>query len=65
MGDLIEQSGHCPYCGSGQLFLVDPSVSEQRYIEDCQRCCQPILVRVRLDAEGQSCIEFELEQENG
>lgn len=65
MGDLIEQNGHCPYCGTGQLFLIDPSISEQSYVEDCQHCCQPILIRLQLDPDAQHCALFELEQENG
>ena len=27
-------------------MLVDPSVEEQEYVEDCQVCCQPLLFTV-------------------
>jgi len=32
----------CPYCFSESSILVDLSVNEQEYIEDCERCCNPI-----------------------
>ena len=32
----------CPYCGERQWILADPSVDAQKYIEDCQVCCQPM-----------------------
>ncbi|MGM0769199.1 MAG: CPXCG motif-containing cysteine-rich protein [Pseudomonadota bacterium] len=39
----------CPYCWETLEISVDPSVREQEYVEDCQVCCQPILLKVRLD----------------
>jgi hypothetical protein len=36
----------CPYCGATIEVLVDLSVSEQEYIEDCSVCCRPILLSV-------------------
>jgi len=33
---------HCPYCGEPNEIFVDPSGGRvQRYVEDCQVCCQP------------------------
>lgn len=43
---------HCPYCGERLEVLIDPSVVEQDYIEDCQVCCRPINFFVSLDEEG-------------
>ncbi len=34
----------CPYCGETITLLVDPSIDEQQYYEDCSVCCCPILV---------------------
>jgi hypothetical protein len=34
----------CPYCAAPITMLVDPSVPEQSYIEDCEVCCRPIEV---------------------
>lgn len=32
----------CPYCFTEVSILVDTSVPEQEYTEDCERCCNPI-----------------------
>jgi hypothetical protein len=34
----------CPYCGETITLLLDLSVEEQTYIEDCSVCCQPMVV---------------------
>ena len=40
---------HCPYCGEYIDFLVDCSVQQQDYIEDCQVCCRPIVINVLIE----------------
>ena len=40
---------HCPYCGERIELAVDDSAGDQDYIEDCQVCCRPIAVSVRVD----------------
>ncbi len=42
----------CPYCGEYISILLDTSVSEQNYVEDCQVCCRPINVALTVDFEG-------------
>ena len=37
---------HCPYCGEVIELLVDPSAGPQRYTEDCEVCCRPMVVCV-------------------
>ncbi|MDX5325493.1 MAG: CPXCG motif-containing cysteine-rich protein [Bacteroidota bacterium] len=32
----------CPHCFSEISIIVDLSVDEQEYIEDCEVCCNPI-----------------------
>ena len=32
----------CPYCGETISMLLDLSVGEQNYVEDCEVCCRPI-----------------------
>lgn len=44
----------CPYCGEPLELLVDPSAGDQQYTEDCQVCCQPMVIRVQTHAEGES-----------
>lgn len=33
-------------------MLIDPSVRGQEYVEDCEVCCNPILVQVEIE-EGE------------
>ncbi len=44
---------HCPYCGEPTDLVVDPSVDDQQYIEDCQVCCRPMQVFVQVDDDGE------------
>ena len=39
----------CPYCGETISVLVDNSVDEQEYYEDCSVCCCPILFVISVD----------------
>lgn len=39
----------CPYCGEMFTTLIDCSVSEQSYIEDCEICCRPINFQIVLN----------------
>jgi hypothetical protein len=32
----------CPYCWQEISMLMDPSINNQNYIEDCEVCCNPI-----------------------
>jgi len=34
----------CPYCWKEISFLIDTSVESQKYVEDCEICCNPIEV---------------------
>lgn len=47
----------CPYCGESLSVVVDCSVENQRYIEDCQVCCRPINLVVAIDEEGTPTVE--------
>lgn len=40
----------CPYCWEVIEVVVDCSVEQQRYIEDCSVCCQPMVLDVAIDA---------------
>ena len=42
----------CPYCGEAVDIVIDTTVPEQSYVEDCPVCCQPMLLRVMVDEEG-------------
>jgi hypothetical protein len=45
---------HCPYCGEPNEVLVEPTAGDQDYIEDCQVCCRPVELSLRLEGDGWS-----------
>jgi transcription elongation factor Elf1 len=53
--EMIEHFFQCPYCFEEISMLVDPSISKQNYIEDCEVCCNPIEVSLELE-EGEIII---------
>ena len=57
MNLLQENIISCPYCGEMITILVDGSVDEQQYVEDCQVCCRPIDIQVSVSANGSCQIE--------
>ncbi len=50
---MEEYHYNCPYCFTEVSILVDPSVPQQQYIEDCERCCNPIEFTIKIDEEGE------------
>ena len=63
MNELSEQSIGCPYCGETISVLIDGSLPEQEYVEDCQVCCRPIIVTVSIDADGDALVAVRAENE--
>jgi hypothetical protein len=53
----------CAGCGEWNETTVDESAgSRQRYVEDCQVCCKPNLLRANWDAGAEEfTIDAELE----
>ena len=47
----------CPHCGERISMLLDPSAGFQRYIEDCEACCNP--VEVSYQAEEGRIVSFQ------
>ena len=39
---MIEYFFQCPYCWEEISMLLDTSITEQQYVEDCEVCCNPI-----------------------
>jgi hypothetical protein len=52
VAELSEQTIGCPYCGESISILVDDTLPEQRYVEDCQVCCRPIELDVEVAPDG-------------
>ncbi|MCK4865445.1 MAG: CPXCG motif-containing cysteine-rich protein [Gammaproteobacteria bacterium] len=48
--DLLQTHNlNCPYCGEEIQLIIDCSILEQKYIEDCQVCCQPINIFISIE----------------
>ena len=51
LGDGTAETGvmaSCPYCGEEVSITIDPGGGEtQKYVEDCEVCCNPWTVTVR------------------
>ncbi|WP_345004245.1 CPXCG motif-containing cysteine-rich protein [Snuella lapsa] len=45
---MIEHYFTCPYCWQSISMMIDNSVSSQTYIEDCEVCCNPIQVSIKI-----------------
>ncbi|TYP77309.1 CPXCG motif-containing cysteine-rich protein [Aquimarina intermedia] len=44
---MYEHFFQCPYCWENISMLLDASVANQTYIEDCEICCNPIELRTQ------------------
>jgi len=62
MHGLVTKKSYCPYCGEPIELVLDTSVSQQRYIEDCQVCCRPITISLEVDSGG--FINLQVQHEN-
>ena len=56
-------SFQCPYCCSEIEFVCEVFHGSQQYTEDCEICCQPILIDYQVNDEGE-VIEFTVKREN-
>ena len=63
MPEITEQAISCPYCGENISILIDDSVAEQSYVEDCQVCCRPIVLDVAVSHDGGVTIGTRVENE--
>ncbi len=61
---MEEHDISCPFCGETIGILLDCSVEQQQYTEDCQVCCSPILLTVEISPDGH-IYSVTAEQENG
>ena len=52
----------CPYCWQPISVLLDLSVTEQRYVEDCEVCCRPILIRYAVKDKEITVFEADREE---
>ncbi len=47
MQDEVEIS--CPWCGEPFAATVDAAAGDQVWTTDCEICCRPIRVRIRME----------------
>ena len=45
----------CPYCGESLELYVEPDVGGT-FVQDCEVCCQPMLVQVIDDGDGREVV---------
>ncbi len=50
VNETIEKEFCCPFCGEEISVLLDLSVSNQTFIEDCEVCCRPIEIKYFCEA---------------
>lgn len=46
---MIEHFFQCPYCWEEISMLLDSSITDETYIEDCEVCCNPIEIKVQFE----------------
>ncbi len=54
---MHEHFFQCPYCWEEISMLLDTSVAQQTYIEDCEVCCRPIEIMAQF--RGDELVAFE------
>ncbi len=63
LNEIEENAIRCPYCDESITVLVDLSVPQQEYVEDCQVCCRPILLNVSVAGDAGVSIVARTENE--
>ncbi len=48
---MIEHFFICPYCWQEISMLLDPDMRGEKYVEDCQVCCNPIEICFWIEAD--------------
>ena len=46
---LLQTVGiECPYCAESIEIVVDASIEQQQYVEDCSVCCRPLHLTIHV-----------------
>ena len=60
---MYEHFFQCPYCWEEISMLLDPSIPRQKYVEDCEVCCNPIEITAVFKEEELTSFEaIDIEQ---
>ena len=46
---MFEHFFQCPYCWENISMLLDTSLAQTSYVEDCEVCCRPIQITTAFD----------------
>ena len=57
LNQVLEVRVQCPYCWERFVLLVDASVDQQEYVEDCEICCRPIDFSIDIDVDGNARVD--------
>ncbi len=52
----------CPCCGEPITVLIDGTAGDQIQVEDCQVCCQPLLISITIAYDGEAQVQVSPEQ---
>ena len=63
MRSLTEEPLTCPFCGESITVVVDHSLGDQEYVEDCQVCCRPLVLTIAVDPSGDAVVTARNENE--
>lgn len=59
----LEHFFQCPHCWATISMILDTSIAQQTYIEDCEVCCNPIEITPCFEnGEFISCNAISIEQ---
>lgn len=53
---MHEHHFKCPYCLAKISMILDLSAETQKYIEDCETCCNPI--EISFEVEDDKVVDF-------
>lgn len=53
----MEHFFQCPYCWEEISMILDTSIRQQTYIEDCEVCCNPIEVTATFEYQELTAFE--------
>jgi len=61
---VMDEPFNCPFCGQENSLFVDISAgNRQRVLTDCETCCRPLVVDIRLSGDELLSIDASSENE--
>ncbi len=60
---INEKASYCPYCGESISLLIDETLENQEYVEDCEVCCNPMIINVEIRPDNKIYVNTKKENE--